>query len=305
MTDRTDFYVYVLFTETGQPFYVGKGCGRRWSGHEREARANTILPRANKAKLAIIRKMLAAGLEMPKVKIATNLTHERACEYEIAWIAALGRQPNGLLINQTAGGEGDQGKPKSAEHLAKLAAVSARAGAKISAALRGKPKSAEHCAKVAAALRGKTYSAERRAKMSAARRGKPLSAAFIAKRADRSAETCAKMRAAHLGKKHSAETRAKISAALRGRPHKPFSDQTRAKMSAAKRGKTRGPHSMETRAKIGVGNRGKKHSAETRAKLAFIARNMSAETRAKISKTLRNRNAHRLAVDRVTPSNSE
>lgn len=72
-----------------------------------------------------------------------------------------------------------RGQPMSAEHKAKISAGltgikrprtpehSAKIGAAVSKALKGKPKSPEHIAKVAAANRGRTVSAETRAKISA------------------------------------------------------------------------------------------------------------------------------------------
>jgi very-short-patch-repair endonuclease len=60
----------------------------------------------------------------------------------------------------SAGNTGQKRGPLSAEHKAKM-------GAGVSAALKGKPKSAEHVAKMAAARRGKPVSAETRAKISA------------------------------------------------------------------------------------------------------------------------------------------
>lgn len=58
------------------------------------------------------------------------------------------------------GNTGQKRGPLSAEHKAKM-------GAAVSAALKGKPKSAEHVAKMSAARRGRPVSAETRAKISA------------------------------------------------------------------------------------------------------------------------------------------
>src|ERR1700722_10246381 len=97
---RSDFYVYVLFRENGSPFYIGKGCGRRWFSHEAEAKKLAITP-----KLAIIRKMLSNNLDIPKIKVHENLDAETALAYEVALIAAVGRFPYGPLVNQTQGGD--------------------------------------------------------------------------------------------------------------------------------------------------------------------------------------------------------
>ena len=99
-----DFYVYVLFRENGVPFYVGKGRGKRWFRHEETARGSKRRD-GNRHKLAVIRKMHVAGLDVPKVKVATSLTDDQACAYEVAWIAAIGRADlgSGPLANMTNG----------------------------------------------------------------------------------------------------------------------------------------------------------------------------------------------------------
>jgi hypothetical protein len=99
---RTDFYVYILFLEDGvTPFYVGKGRGQRWLIHERDAFKGTY------RKDEVLRRMLRSGItEIPKLKIATNLTDPQAKAIEIFLIAAIGRMPHGLLANHTSGGDG-------------------------------------------------------------------------------------------------------------------------------------------------------------------------------------------------------
>jgi hypothetical protein len=51
------FYVYVLFRPNGQPFYVGKGLGRRVFNHEMEARNTSIKTH----KLNVIRAIIRQG----------------------------------------------------------------------------------------------------------------------------------------------------------------------------------------------------------------------------------------------------
>lgn len=77
--------------------------------------------------------------------------------------------------------------------------------------LKGKPKSAEHRAKLAEANRRRVVSDETRAKISAARKGKPTT-----KGVPKSAEHRAKISAALMGHVESDETRAKKSRALKG-----------------------------------------------------------------------------------------
>src|ERR1700733_14023593 len=93
---RADFYVYVLFRhDTGEPFYVGKGAGRRWERHENSA------PRGNPYLNAIIGLARKAGTKVPKIKVALGLTEAAAFAVERAFIAAIGRKPAGPLANMT------------------------------------------------------------------------------------------------------------------------------------------------------------------------------------------------------------
>lgn len=77
--------------------------------------------------------------------------------------------------------------------------------AKISAALKGRPKSVEHAAKIRAGLTGLKRSDESRARISAA----------------------------HRLRRPSEESKAKTSAALKGRPGKPQSEETKEKLRQA------------------------------------------------------------------------
>jgi hypothetical protein len=245
---RADFYVSVLFRETGEPFYVGKGANGRWLKHEFDARNGAAGHR-----FSIIRKIQARGLEVLKVKLHEGLTEAVAHEYEIALIAAIGRRhEGGPLANETAGGEGasdpspearekigarTRGKKHSPEHATKLAASLAKLNA-----------SPGHIAKVAAANRGKKHSPATRAKLSASNRGKKLST-----------ETRAKMSAASRGKEKSPEHRAKIAAANRAR---------NLKLAEANRGRKNSP---ETIARMREAARGRKPSPQTIA--AVVATN--------------------------------
>ena len=185
---NSKFYIYVLFRETGVPFYVGKGNGRRWLEHARG------WDRRNTHKNATVRKMLAAGHDIPMIKLHEGLTEDVAFAYEKALIAAIGRHDRGLgpLTNLTDGGDGVSGAlniSRSAETRAKLAAVQ----------------------------RGRRHSAEARAKMSAAKLGNKTSLGRKASVETRTKIAAAKMgNKFRLGHKHTPETRAKISATKRG-----------------------------------------------------------------------------------------
>ena len=109
---------------------------------------------------------------------------------------------------------------------------------------KGRPKSAEHRAKIGAANRRRVQTPQTRAKIAAARTGKPTTkgrSPSAGHRAKISATltghrdsdvTRAKKSAGHLGKKMDEATRAKISAALKGKTKTP---EHRANLSASRR----------------------------------------------------------------------
>lgn len=134
------FYVYALFRENGVPFYIGKGQGDRWLVHEYHARAT----KRRDARCSIIRRMQSAGRDVPKIKLHEGLTEATACAYEIALIAAIGRDNVGPLVNLTDGGEGKSGWVTSPETRAK-----------IGAANRGRIRTPEAIEKTAVKLRGR------------------------------------------------------------------------------------------------------------------------------------------------------
>ncbi len=254
---RTDCYVYVLFRENGEPFYVGKGRGCRFTQHEQLSR------RGKTRRDAIVRKMIAEGHEVPRVKIAEGLTDEQAFTIERAFIAALGRMPGGPLANHLEGGEGS---PHDEATKAKL-----RKAAKE----RNTP---EYRQRMSLVHKGRKHTDESRAKMSAARKGVPASdaqrAALVARFARQSDEQkraalrarqegyardrdriIEVVRAVHIGSKRSDEARKKMSAWQTGRI---LPAETRAKMSIARRNPT-----PEARANMSAGQKGRKHSPET------------------------------------------
>lgn len=217
---RSNYYVYALFRENGQPFYIGKGKGPRWTEHKSEAKAGKRGYRFN-----IIRGMISREFDFPRIKIHEGLTETVAYEYETALIRAIGRYPNGPLVNLTNGGEGTSGRIWTAEARAKMSRreISLETRAKMSQSARTKP----------------PVTAETRARMSAASRNIP-------------SESREKAAIAKRGRKHSLEWRENIRRALKGRPGKPATPETRAKMSAAQAGRVFSP---EHRAKISKAKR--------------------------------------------------
>lgn len=113
------FYVYVLLRPNGQPFYVGKGVGRRVLQHEAEARNTT----RRTHKLNVIRAIHHSGRSVGYA-IAGFFDQEveaHACERRL--ILEIGRHDlgTGPLTNQTDGGEGTSNP--SAESRARRAAT--------------------------------------------------------------------------------------------------------------------------------------------------------------------------------------
>lgn len=96
------YYVYILYREDGTtPFYVGKGGRDRLNMHERMAH------KGNTYKDRIILQMLKNGCQqIPKRKVAENLTDAEAKLLEIKLIKQIGRYPDGPLANLTDGGDG-------------------------------------------------------------------------------------------------------------------------------------------------------------------------------------------------------
>jgi hypothetical protein len=253
MTERSDFYVYVLFREDGRPFYVGKGRDGRWLSHEKHAREGAKGPR-----FEIIRRIQRAHTDVPKVKLHEGLTTELALQYEIALIAAIGRKPHGPLVNLTAGGDGlvdptpearealrrhatarFSGKPQSAEHIAariapltnrkqpidvvnaRIERQRGRRNPALSVAKRGKPLSPLALARAAIKTSARNKSPEMRAAVSAAKLGKP-----------RPAHVIAALRLANIGRKLTPEHIAKRSAALIGRKRPDHAQAMRAHHAA-------------------------------------------------------------------------
>ena len=212
--------IYLLIDGTNDREYVGQTIltvEERFKGH---MRGNQYID-------AVIRKRGADLFATAVLKVCYNKAELDFWEKHFIKSRDT-KAPNGY--NLTDGGEGvvgwtDEmrkrvsaaltGRPKSAEHCAKL-----------SAARKGKPLSPEHCAKLSLVRRGKKRSAETRANISAALTGLPKSAEHRAHLSEAKKGTHAtdeardKMSAAHLGKKlkpRSAEDRANISAKNRSK----------------------------------------------------------------------------------------
>lgn len=126
---QSDYYVYVLMRpDTGEPFYVGKGFGKRMFQHEKSARKGEKSHKAN-----LIRKFLRDGQEIRRTVIEENLTEVAAFILEREAITEIGRYPHGSLTNLTDGGDGSSGT-----------IVSESTRRKIAASQQGRPLSEAH-----------------------------------------------------------------------------------------------------------------------------------------------------------------
>jgi hypothetical protein len=155
-----------------------------------------------------VRKIIkASGGELPVVKIRDGLTESEAFDYEVLFIAAIGRVAHGgPLVNFSDGGEGG----------ATGAIRSAETREKIRAALKDKPKSPEH--RAALRVPHKPLTEEYRAEISRRQIGKR-----------HSAERCAAISRGNLNSPKNA-TRYKASGdAQRGIPRGPCTPERREK----------------------------------------------------------------------------
>lgn len=104
MAVKRKFYVYILSRPTGQPFYVGKGIGRRIYFHEMEAKYSAF----RNHKLNIIRKIWRDGGCVGRWIDSWHEHEVQALEREKELITSIGRHElkMGPLSNQTDGGDG-------------------------------------------------------------------------------------------------------------------------------------------------------------------------------------------------------
>jgi hypothetical protein len=174
------FYVYVLSDPVdGNPFYVGKGCGRRWRDHLRVRPADDS---TNPQKQSKINDIIGAGREVAVEKVLLDC-EEDAFAVETDLILTLGCAPDGPLLNRLGRGfiyGGVAGKVRSSETRAKMSLaakrrwngtverkVSEAARANITRAMRGRTKSPETRAKIGHANRGRKHTEESKMKMRA------------------------------------------------------------------------------------------------------------------------------------------
>jgi len=187
-----------------EPFYVGKGNGRRAKLH---GCASSRSPAKSR-----IEEIASTGDRVTVMILADQLTEDDAFALERYFIAQFGRASHkeGPLLNRTAGGQGMSGfpVPQSTRDAVSRAHKGKRRppefGAKVSAAKKGVPN---------LVARGVPRSEDVRRRISESQKGKPRPH-LIGRSV--SAETRAKIAAGHAGKTLSKEIRDKISAAKKG-----------------------------------------------------------------------------------------
>lgn len=142
------YYVYALVDpRDDQPFYIGKGCGKRAVSHLRETLKATL----NVRKYYKIQSIRKDGHE-PIVKyLFEGLEENEAYEKEAAEISRYGRKdfdPNGILMNFAVDSRPPNrlGRPHKAETKEKMSLAS-----------RGRKKSPEHCKSIGDSKRGENH----------------------------------------------------------------------------------------------------------------------------------------------------
>jgi hypothetical protein len=105
------FYVYIYIDpRNNEPFYVGKGKGRRYKYHLNMAKSNLYHKESNGPKINKIRDILEVGME-PMIEIFRDLDENDSFRMEMDLISKYGRIDlgTGTLTNLSGGGEGQSG----------------------------------------------------------------------------------------------------------------------------------------------------------------------------------------------------
>jgi hypothetical protein len=280
------FFVYIYFDPKTltpkyaeykfefEPFYVGKGKGKRHLQHVKDAK-NT---NKNSPKLIKIRALKAQNL-IPIITIIKDCLNEKsAFELEILLIKTIGRMDKnqGPLLNCTNGGQGQINRSFTDLHKQRISETR-------------KTRHIKHTKETIEKLKiiktGKKRSLETRQKISNAllKRDSETQNKFVYSRKDKtnSKEHNKKISDANTGKIVSKQTSEKISKANK---NKYVSNETRLKLSKAGKGRI---VTEQTRLKLSTSNKGKKRTPKTikKHRIQMIGKKVSEETKLKISIT--------------------
>lgn len=210
----TKFYTYLHCKPNGDPFYVGKGFGRRSKNFNGRSQYHKNI-------------VTKYGEENIVVFIFPCDSEAQAHSDEIHQIAQL-RAEGYELCNQTKGGDGTSGYQHSVEARARMSAAALGNKRAIgNKHNRGRKFTKAHCAKMSEVRKGHAKSYETRINMSIAQIGNKNSVGRILP-----PEVRAKLSAAHKGKIMSGEARKKMSLAAKAHWK---NQEIREKMLSAKR----------------------------------------------------------------------
>lgn len=114
-----EFYVYEYrYPDTKIPFYVGKGCGKRYLQHQYKSKNNNRFVRS------VIEKLRRRGLEPEIERIFFTSNEDVALMVEEHLIRSYGlRDDGGLLCNFSIGGKGNKKYKFSEESMSLLGKV--------------------------------------------------------------------------------------------------------------------------------------------------------------------------------------
>jgi len=199
-----------------EPFYIGKGHGRRCFTHLRRIKNLENNHLKNKI-LKILAEFSKENFKRYILIIKDNLSEEDALKLETSLIETIGRADlkKGPLTNLTNGGDGLKGiseETREKMRIAKLGGtLSAEHRKKISVANLGRKQSTDSKRRISEKHIGMKASKESKRKMSEAKKGKPGNRAGI----PASQETIEKMRQVKLGGKLSEEHKRRIAQSVK------------------------------------------------------------------------------------------
>ena len=238
-----------------EPFYVGKGKGRRFQDHLKYPERKRKGYFKDKL-LKILSEFSKEDIKNYILILRNNLIEQEALDLEKELIEKIGRADlkKGSLTNLTDGGEGTSGLLIKEETRKKLSDVNI--GKKLSKETRKKLSDINSGSNHPNF--GKKFSEEAKKKMSNAKIGKELSN-----------EHKRKLHESKIGGKHSEEAKKKMSKAKIGKKH---SEETRKKLSKAHTGKKLSEEAKKKISDAMIGpnnpNFGKKVSKETKKKMS-------------------------------------